>query len=183
MTAPRGDRELLRRARSDPDAIGVLFRRHAPALQRYLIAETRDRAVAAELTAETFASALRGAWRFRGDTDVEAVAWLYGIARNQARNWRRRGRVESAARSRLQMPLRDAADYADEADDRVVAAGLGREIDRAVQALPQMQRAAVELRVVQQLSYAEVAQRLACTEATARQRVARALRTLKEGLQ
>jgi RNA polymerase sigma-70 factor (ECF subfamily) len=183
MTALHGDRELLRRARSDPDAIGVLFRRHAPGLERFLAAETRDRAVAGELTAETFASVLRGVRGFRGTTDAEAVAWLYGIARNLARNWRRRGRIESAARARLQMPLRDPADYASEADDRIAAAVLGSDLDRAVRALPTDQRAAVELRVLEQLSYAEVASRLACTEATARQRVARGLRTLKDGLQ
>jgi RNA polymerase sigma-70 factor (ECF subfamily) len=119
---------------------------------------------------------------FRGDTDAEAIAWLYGIARNLARNWRRRGRIESAARAKLQMPLRDPADYAGESDERVAAEELAPELARAVQALPQVQRQAVELRVVEQLSYAEVAQRLACTEATARQRVARALRTLKGDL-
>jgi RNA polymerase sigma factor (sigma-70 family) len=182
MAAPRGDRELLRSAHTDPDAIGVLFRRHAAGLERFLAKETRNAAVAAELTAETFAAALRGSRRFHGETDAEAVSWLYGIGRNLARNWRRHGRVEVAARARLQMPLRDPSDYASEADERIDAAELSPDLHRAVQALPPVQRAAVELRVVEQLSYAEVARRLACTEGTARQRVARALRTLKEGL-
>jgi RNA polymerase sigma factor (sigma-70 family) len=182
MTPQTGDRELLRQARSDSGAIGVLFRRHAANLERFLTAETGNHAVAAELTAETFAAVLCGVRGFRGDSDREAVAWLYAIARNLARNWHRRGRVETAARTQLQMPLRDPADYAEEAEDRVSAALRGSELDRAVQALPRMQRKAVELRVVEQLSYAEVAHRLACTEATARQRVARALRTLKERL-
>jgi hypothetical protein len=78
------DCRLLRRARTDPDAIGVLFRRHAPAIERFLVAETLDAAVAAELTSETFAAGLRGARGFRGGTDAEAVAWLYGIARNRS---------------------------------------------------------------------------------------------------
>jgi RNA polymerase sigma factor (sigma-70 family) len=182
MTRANGDRDLLRRAHSDPDAIGLLFRRHATGLERFLTAETRDGAVAGELTAETFAAALRGARRFRGDTDAEAVGWLYAIARNLARNWYRRGRIESSARARLHMPLRDPADYAEDADERVAAAVRGAELDRALQSLPHAQRAALELRVVHELSYAEVASRLTCTEATARQRVARALRTLQEGL-
>jgi RNA polymerase sigma factor (sigma-70 family) len=177
-----GECELLRRARSDPGAIGVLFRRHAAAIERFLVVETLDAAVAAELTAEAFARALRGVRTFRGQTDAEAVAWLYGIARNLARNWRRRGRVESAARAKLQMPLRDPADHTDEMDERVAAEVLAPTLARAVLALPPVQRQAVELRVVEQLSYTEVARRLDCTEATARQRVARALRTLKGDL-
>ena len=157
----------------------MLFRRHAPAIERFLVAETLDAAAAAELTAETFAAGLCGARAFRGGTDAEAVAWLYGIARNLARSWRRRGRVEQAARMRLGMPLRDPADDVAETDERVAAGLLAPAIARAVQALPQEQRQAVELRVVDQLPYAEVARRLACTEATARQRVLRALRTLR----
>jgi RNA polymerase sigma-70 factor (ECF subfamily) len=179
---PRGDCELVRQARSDPDAIGELFRRHAPGVERFIGAETRDRGVAAELTAETFAAAFGAVRRFRGHSDREAVAWIYAIARNLALNWHRRGRIETAARLRLQMPLRDPADYASDADDRIAAAVRGAELERAVRALPAPQRAAIELRVVEELSFAEVAQRLACTEATARQRVARALRTLEKEL-
>jgi DNA-directed RNA polymerase specialized sigma24 family protein len=130
----RGDCELLRRARSDPGAIGVLFRRHATAIERFLVAETRDGAVAAELTAEAFARALRGVRTFRGTTDAEAIAWLYGIARNLVSNWRRRGRVESAARAKLEMPLRDPADYADEMHERVAAEVLAPTLARAVRA-------------------------------------------------
>jgi RNA polymerase sigma-70 factor (ECF subfamily) len=181
--APIGsDRELLVRARRDPDAIGELFARHARKLERFLAAETRDASAAAELTAETFAVVLRSAGRFRGTTDEEAVSFLYGIARNLARTWRRRGRVDHAARSRLHMPLRDPADYVSEVEERAVADVLAPRLAQALQALPGDQRAAVELRVLDELSYPEVADRLGCAEPAARQRVARGLRRLKERL-
>ncbi len=177
-----GDRELLVRARSDPEAIGELFARHARGLERFLVSETRDASIAAELTAETFAVVLRSARRFRGTTDEEAGSFLYGIARNLARVWRRRGRVDHAARSRLHMPVRDPADYVSEVEERAAADVLAPRLERAVRALPDDQRAAVELRVVDELSYCEVASRLGCSEPAARQRVARGLRTLKERL-
>jgi RNA polymerase sigma-70 factor (ECF subfamily) len=151
-------------------------------LERFLASETRDASVAAELTAETFAVVLRSAQRFRGTTDEEAVSFLYGIARNLARVWRRRGRVDSAARSRIHMPVRDPADYVSEVEERAAAGVLAPRLERAVRALPGDQRAAVELRVVAELSYGEVASRLGCSEPAARQRVARGLRTLKERL-
>jgi RNA polymerase sigma factor (sigma-70 family) len=176
------NRELLVRARSDPEAIGELFSRHARALERFLFSETRDISVAAELTAETFAVVLRSAHRFRGTTDEEAVSFLYGISRNLARGWRRRGRIDHAARSRLHMPVRDPADFMSEVEERATADVLAQRLERAVRALPGDQRAAVELRVVAELSYGEVASRLGCSEPAARQRVARGLRTLKERL-
>ena len=48
----------------------------------------------------------------------------------------------------------------------------------AVRALPSEQRKALELRVVQQLEYEEVAGALGCTQNAARLRVSRALRAL-----
>jgi RNA polymerase sigma-70 factor (ECF subfamily) len=110
------------------------------------------------------------------------VSFLYGIARNLARGWRRRGRVDHAARTRLHMPVRDPADYISEVEERAVAHMLAPRLARAVRALPGDQRAAVELRIVEELSYGEVASRLGCSEPAARQRVARGLRTLKERL-
>jgi RNA polymerase sigma-70 factor (ECF subfamily) len=178
------DRDLLFlvRGQSDPEAIGELFARHARGLERFLAAETRDSSVAAELTAETFAVVLRSAKRFRGTTDDEAVSFLYGVARNLARAWRRRGRVDHAARSRLHMPVRDPADHVSEVEERAAAHVLAPRLALAVRALPGDQRAAVELRVVEELSYGEVASRLGCSEPAARQRVARGLRTLRERL-
>ena len=49
---------------------------------------------------------------------------------------------------------------------------------RAVRALPAEQRRALELRVVQQLDYEEVAGALGCSQNAARLRVSRALRAL-----
>jgi RNA polymerase sigma-70 factor (ECF subfamily) len=58
------------------------------------------------------------------------------------------------------------------------ASELGPALHTAVEGLPSEQRRALELRVVQQLSYDEVAGRLGCSQNAARLRVSRALRTL-----
>ncbi len=59
-----------------------------------------------ELTAETFACALAGLARFRGAHRGSGVAWLYGIANNQVRPYRRRNRVESEGRRKIGMSVR-----------------------------------------------------------------------------
>ena len=64
----------------------------------------------------------------------------------------------------------------DEVDDRVSA--LRDDLGAALDKLPAGQRAALELRVVQDLPYQEVAARLDTSELTARMRVSRALRAL-----
>ena len=60
----------------------------------------------------------------------------------------------------------------------MVATSLAPVLRRAVRALPSEQRKALELRVVQQLEYEEVAGALGCTQNAARLRVSRALRAL-----
>src|SRR4051795_10637953 len=100
----------------DPDELHRFYERNALRLRSWLRRETGSTDVANDLTAETFAQALVSLGRFRGSTEAEAVAWLYGIAHNLLRQYRRRERVETSARKRLGIPMRDYGEY-DEAEE------------------------------------------------------------------
>jgi len=133
--------------------------------------------LAADLAAETFARALEGVGAFdprRGRADQ----WLFGIARNVIADSQRRGRVDASARHRLGMPVLVVDDHAAEAIARVEASASG--VAEALDSLPSKQRAAVEQRVLDDRSYAEIAAQLDCSEAVARQRVSRGLRRLRD---
>src|SRR3954451_3792469 len=116
MTLNRGMGGDLR----NPDEFHGFYERHALRLRSWLRRETGSTDVANDLTAETFAQDLFSLRRFRGSTEAEAVAWLYGIAHNLLRQYWRRQRVETSARKRLGMPVRDYADY-EEVEDLVDA--------------------------------------------------------------
>jgi RNA polymerase sigma-70 factor (ECF subfamily) len=173
-----GDAALLRAARRDPDAFCAFYDRHAVRLRGWLRRETGSVDAASDLTAEAFAQALVSLRRFRGTTDDEAAAWLYGIARNLLHQYRRRQRVETAARVRLQMPVRDDGGYED-SERRVDADRLAPALHEALAWLPVHEREALGLRVVDELPYDEVAARLAVASPAVRMRVTRALRTLR----
>jgi RNA polymerase sigma factor (sigma-70 family) len=100
---------------------------------------------------------------------------LFGIARNVLRSSIQRERVETEARRRLGIEVRDLVV---DADVGWLVAG-DDEMQAAVAQLPEGERAAVTLRVVESLSYADVADRLACSEAAARVRVHRGLSRLR----
>jgi RNA polymerase sigma-70 factor (ECF subfamily) len=172
-----GDAELLRAARHDPDAFCRFYERHAVRLRGWLRRESGSREVANDLTAETFAQALVSLRRFRGTDDAAAAGWLYGIARHLLFQYRRRGRLETAARRRLGMPVRDYGGY-EEAEEREDALAARPALAAALAELPPGEREAVRLRVLDELPYEEVAAQLAIGEPAARQRVSRALRTL-----
>jgi RNA polymerase sigma factor (sigma-70 family) len=67
----------------------------------------------------------------------------------------------------------------DDADDRLSAEQASRELRNALGDLTVDQRRALELRVLDDLRFAEVAATMSTTEPTARMRVMRALRTMR----
>lgn len=70
-----------------------------------------------DVVAELFAQAWRSRRRFRDPGDGNAGAWLYAISRHIAAHYHRRGRVDDAARRRLDLtfdpPPNDPADALD----------------------------------------------------------------------
>jgi RNA polymerase sigma factor (sigma-70 family) len=178
------DAELICAARRDPARFGELYDRHAIAVDAWFRRQGVANSEAADLTAETFAQAWRGHRRFRDQRGGSAAPWLYGIAHNLLCRYWHRDRVETSARERLGMPVTGyaTAEY-DDADARVSAEMLGPDLLRAVDNLPPDQRRALELRVISQLAYEEIASRLNCSPRAARMRVSRALRTLNHHLQ
>ena len=169
------DAELIRTAGADAAAaFGVLYERHA--LRVYTWSRRRLAWAASDLTAETFAQAWLGRHRFRDEHDGSALPWLLGIARNVLRETVRLDRVETRARERLGLPVDLAAEEGYVKVDEGLSPRLA--LAAALDDLPEHERDALELRVVGELPYDEVAERLAIRPAAARLRVSRALRRL-----
>ncbi|HYX89086.1 MAG TPA: sigma-70 family RNA polymerase sigma factor [Gaiellaceae bacterium] len=171
------DAELIRRAREDPEALAELYLRYRAQLYAWFRSRLPESA-ASELTAELFAQVALSLKRFRDEAGGSAAPWLYGIARNLVRRYHERGRIDEAARRRLGMPIRSYELDFEEIEERLAAGELHEELESALESLPGHQREALELRVVGELSYQEVATELGCSETAARLRVMRALAKL-----
>jgi RNA polymerase sigma factor (sigma-70 family) len=171
------DEVLLESSAASPEAFGAFYRRYEERVVRYFLRRVREPDLAADLTAETFAAALASSKRFRRRREP-ADAWLFGIARKVLAMSRRRGTIDARARRRLGMPVLVVTD---EALERI--AQLDGEAMDLMEELPPAHREAVRARVVDELGYPEVAARLRCSEALARQRVSRGLRELRERME
>jgi RNA polymerase sigma-70 factor (ECF subfamily) len=176
------DGELLAAvAAGDGPAFSAFYRRHLSEVVGFLLVETGDREVAADLAAEVFAAVLLVARRFRPRGAGSAVPWVRGIAQNKLRESRRRGRVEDRARRRLAFEP-EALDDDDLARVDELASRAGGGVMDLVDGLPERQRAAVRAHVVDGRSYAEIAVELSCSELVVRQRVSRGLSRLRDEL-
>jgi RNA polymerase sigma-70 factor (ECF subfamily) len=166
------------------EAFVALYEAEAKGVLVFFARRTFDAQVALDLTAETFAQAWRGWSRVRLDSREEVRAWLFTIARRQLGRYYRRGRVEQRALRLLR--IRTPSVHQDDTVQIERAAQLGSVrglIGEGLAALSDEQREALQLRVVDELPYVEVARQLGVSEATARARVSRGLRALSVALE
>jgi len=169
---PTSDEDLL--ASGETDAFGVFYDRHARTVLGYFARRTRDPQIAADLTAETFASAIAAQPRYR-PTGAPALAWLFKIAARRLADYERRGAVERRMRRTLAMrtPRLTPED----------AAAIGVLADEAVGVLlaelPAEQREAIAAHIIDERDYADLASSWQISEAAVRQRVSRGLSALR----
>jgi RNA polymerase sigma factor (sigma-70 family) len=179
-----GPAAKLRHSTNEPAAFVEVYEAYSWPLLAYFVRRTFDVEAARDLTAESFARAFEQRSRFRGTTDAEAEGWVFGIAHNLLRRYARKGRIERKALDRLgvQMPAVGEDDYERIVDLAGLAELRGR-VEAAFAHLSADQSAAVRLRVIDELSYREVAETLGVSEQTVRARVSRALRQLADALE
>ena len=162
----RSDAALLAAARTDAGAFREFYDRYAERVLGYHQRRCRDEDAAHELTAETFAQAWLVRTRFRDECEGSAGPWLFGIARNVLLVSVRRRALEASARERMGMlvtpaPVSPQEEWLDGLDDDEV---------------PE----AVRLRVLDDMSYDDIATTLGTTPAAARVRVHRGLAALRK---
>lgn len=153
----------------DEAAFTAFYREHVHDVLAYLERRTGSAELAADLTAEVFATVLLRSGRYdpaRGD----GRAWLFAIARHKQVDAYRRGAVERSAQRRLGMQAVEATE-----DDLALIEGLGTGVTALVSELPADQRDAVQGRFVEDLEYEELARRQRVSQAAVRQRVSRGL--------
>ncbi len=155
----------------DSKAFDALFSRHAGNLRGYLQRLSGSAAVADDLTQITFVSMVKGRGRFQRGSRVRP--WLYAIATNAARDWRRRTKFESVSDDG-ELPEREA-EPGIERDP-----GLEKAVKQALAQLPEAQREAIVLNRYEGLSFAEIAVTAGVTESAVKVRAHRGYERLRE---
>jgi RNA polymerase sigma factor (sigma-70 family) len=166
------------------DDFSSFYTANAERVLVFLSRRCLDPALALDLMAETFAQAYASRDKYRGRSDDDAAAWVFGIARHQLAGYFRRGRAERRAIAKLgiEVPRLDAEDQ-ERLEELADLAALRAEVAHQFETLPSNQREALRLRVVDEVPYPEVARRLGVSEQTARARVSRGLKRLAAALE
>ena len=168
------DAGLVDRLRAGEEAaFADLVRRYQPQLLRLAEATVGSRAVAQEVTQDTWLAVMRGVDRFEGRSSFKT--WLFHILLNRART--AAGREARAGRPDVLVEDRfDASGawadppepWADRVDDRIVAGELAERVKGLLPELPEAQRQVVLLRDVEGVEAPEVCRLLRITDGNQR---------------
>src|ERR1035437_197697 len=140
-------------AGGDQEAFERLVKRYQNPLYNFVYRHLGNRALAEDITQETFLQIYRSASRFEPRARVST--WIFKIAFNLSLN-------ESERQSRLRLRETQMTDEHQYADGRSAAAVANFELEQQITGLldrlPDRQRAALLLRVNEGLSYREIAE-------------------------
>ena len=157
------DTELLDRLRAgDEAAFGALVRQYHPQLLRFASTMVPSRAVAEEVVQDTWLGVVRGVDAFEGRSSLRT--WLFRILANRARTAGTREHRSAPvdpevlgerfnARGGWSPPPEP---WVDDADERIDAAVLAKQVRECLGRVPEGQRQVVLLRDVEGLSADEV---------------------------
>jgi len=178
-TEGSGDAAVIRRSRCEPEHFAVLFRRHAPELQRYVTrrlgADDAD-----DVVAETFLAAFRQRERY-DLSHPDARPWLYGIATNLiGRQRRSEVRLYRALARTGHDPVTEP--FTERVDAAASAGQASKALAAALAKLPASYRDALLLVAWGDLTYEQAATALDVPLGTVRSRVHRARSRLRTAL-
>lgn len=156
-------------------SLAAVAEAHLDTVLGYLAHLVRDRDLAEELTAETFARACAG-WRRFDPARGSAVAWLCTLARSVALDHFRAERRRRGREARYAAETPEAV----EATGLDAALGLSPGLARALGRLSRAEREVVALRVVLELDGAEAARVLGVSASACSSLLHRAMGKLRE---
>jgi len=165
--------ELLERfAAGDLDAFESLFRQYQGEVYRWVMRIVRDPAVAEDLTVEAFWRAHKAHAGF--DPENNFRAWLRRIATNLA--------LDHLRKQRLYVELPDDL-AAEQKPDSAVQQQMRAVLRKAFAELPPRLRIVAQLGLVEDETYAEIAEALGISAGAVKLRMFRAVRVLRKKLQ
>jgi RNA polymerase sigma-70 factor (ECF subfamily) len=172
------DSALIARAKEDPEAFGLLYKRYVGRIYNYIYYRTGNHHDAEDLTARTFYRALKHISRYV-DRGAPFSAYLYRIAHNVVANWHRdnsRRQIISLDEQVLGTLRREGpVSLEEEHEERVL-------LLQAVRRLPPDRQQLLILKFVEQMRNAEIAEVMGRTEGAIKSLYHRTLVALREEL-
>ena len=173
------DSILIARAKSDPEAFGVLYERYVSRIYNYVFYRVGSHEDAEDLTARTFFQALDKIGDYE-DRGAPFTAWLFRIAHNLVANWHRhRSRHRSVPLEALSLSAnpRGAPGVVAERTETM------SELLQAVRRLPEDRQQLLLLKFIDRMPNAQIGEIMGRTESSIKSLYHRTLNSLRQDLE
>ncbi len=171
------ERDLARAVANDPESFQLLYARYYERILNFFYRRVRERALAEDLTSQTFLAALE--YLSRSERDVNFAPWLYRVATNawlsherRQRRWGERfwGEVGRLLHSPPATSFHEQISEAEQIE----------QVRLFILKLPEKDREPLLLRYFEGLEIGEIAEVLGVTPVALRSRISRAMQMLRE---
>ena len=182
VAALERDAELMLRVREGDDtSFALLLEKHRGPVVNFMQRMVENRAVAEELAQEVFLRVYRSRQTY--EPTAKFTTWLFRIATHLALNairdnkkWKRQ---ESLNGELIEGIARQMPDRQPTVEQKLLGDVRVIEIRRAIEALPEKQRAAVLMHKYEGLEYAQISGALRCSESAVKSLLFRAYEALR----
>ena len=150
------------------------MQRHTKFLMKVVVRMTRDLDAAEDIVQDAFIKAYKRLELFEGRSSFRS--WLYQIAINTARNKFRKHSRETLSSETIDIAVDS------QVEGQMIALDMRGILQAEIEKLPERQKAALSLRIFEDLSFKEIAELMDCPYDTAKANYRHALLKLKERL-
>jgi RNA polymerase sigma-70 factor (ECF subfamily) len=171
---------ISRSARGDAEAFGRLYDLYADRVSRYAAYLSGNRTEAEDLTADIFIKVRHKLPTFRGSQDA-FLSWLLRLTHNHVIDYLRRQRRD-AVLLLSEFETDDIIPGEEDTQDSTERSLMSREVLRMLKYLPPLQRQAVILKFIEELSNREISRITGQSEGAIRIAQMRGLQTLRAAL-
>lgn len=179
MQSHSEEAELVARAKTDPEAFGLLYERYVRPIYNYIYYRTGNTQDAEDLTARVFQRVSQHLPRY-AERGLPFSAWLYRIAHNAVANWHR----DESRRRALALNGAALTDLRTEAPEVTLEVARQQEVlIQALHRLPGERQQLIILKFVEQLSNAEIGVIMGRSEGAIKSLYHRTLLSLREELE
>jgi RNA polymerase sigma-70 factor (ECF subfamily) len=168
MTSQSGIPDIAAAAREDPAAFGIIYRRYIERVYRYVYHQVYNAEDAEDLTAQVFMSAWESLPRY--EERGLFTAWIFGIARNKVRAFRRNQRVDLPLEK-----INDQSTYKPDPFTQIEADESLTSLREIIAGLPGEQQELLSLRFGGGLTYRQIGAVVGKSEAAVKMQMSRLL--------
>lgn len=173
---PEDEAKLVERAKTDPEAFGLLYERHVEKIYNYIYYRVGDAQEAEDLTAKVFYRALNHIPHYK-NRGRPLAAWLYRIAHNLVANWRR----DNSRHPVVALAHLNLSQDKEENPHRIAERTNQQELLlTAIQQLPPERQQLLMLKFIEGMTNAEIGQVMGRSEGAIKSLYYRTLVALKE---